>query len=165
MLAVHTLKANKSNKKPNKRVGRGNSSGKGTYSARGLKGQKSRSGGKSGLQTRSIKAYLLRIPKNRGFKSLQNKPEVVNLSDLENKFEAGNKVNARALLKAGLISTIANGVKVLSNGTLTKKLLVEANAFSETAKEKIEKAGGQATVVGQKAKDILKEEANKQKDA
>ena len=164
-MKLHTLKPAEGSTKSRKRIGRGEGSGHGGTSTRGHKGQKSRSGGKSGLQTRSIKAYLLRIPKNRGFKSLQNKPEVVNLSDLENKFEAGNKVNARALLKAGLISTIANGVKVLSNGTLTKKLLVEANAFSETAKEKIEKAGGQATVVGQKAKDILKEEANKQKDA
>lgn len=165
MLAAHTLKANKANKKPAKRVGRGDSSGKGTYSGRGLKGQKSRSGGRSGIQSRSIKAFSLKIPKNKGFKSLKNKLEVVNLGDLENKFEAGAKVNARALLKLGLITTIANGLKVLSTGKLSKKLIVEANAFSESAKAKIIAAGGQAIVVGQRPQEILKEEANKQKDA
>ena len=164
MLTSHTLKANKSNKSANRRLGRGNSSGRGNYSSRGIKGQKSRSG-TSGLQSRSIKAYLLKIPKNKGFKSLQSKFAPVNLVSLEKFFADGAKINARALLKAGLVKTIANGVKILSVGKLTKKFTVEANAFSEAAKTQIEALGGKAVVVGQKPAEILKEEANKEQNA
>lgn len=165
MLTPHTLKANKANKSAAKRLGRGNSSGKGNFSARGMKGQKSRSGGKSGLQSRSIKQYLLRIPKNKGFQSLQSKFATVNLVDLQKVFADGAKVNARALLKAGLVKTVANGVKILAVGKLSKKLIVEANAFSSTAKSQIEAAGGQTILVGQKPADILKEAANKEQNA
>lgn len=165
MLSSHTLQANKANKSAGKRLGRGNSSGRGNYSARGMKGQKSRSGGKSGLQSRSIKQYLLRIPKNKGFQSLQSKFATVNLIDLQKTFADGAKVNARALLKAELIKTSANGIKILAVGNLSKKLIVEANAFSVTAKNQIEAAGGKAVVVGQKPADILKEAANKEQNA
>ena len=146
MLTLHNLKKNKEIKK-SKRVGRGNSSGVGTYSKRGMKGQRSRSGGKSGLMARSIKSYLLRIPKVKGFKSFKPKYEIVNIKDLENNFKDGDKVNARALIKLGLIKTIANGIKILSVGDLKKKLTVEANSFSAEAKRKIEEAGGETKVI------------------
>lgn len=147
MLTLHNLENKKSAKHRKKRVGRGDASGMGTYSTRGLKGQRARSGGKSGLAIRSVKSYLLRIPKVRGFKSLQNKMAVVNVGDLEKNFQDGQTVNARDMLKAELIITIANGVKVLSQGKISKKLTVEANAFSKEAMEKINKAGGKAVVV------------------
>lgn len=146
MLTLHNLKKSKGITK-SKRLGRGNSSGVGTYSTRGMKGQRSRSGGKSGLIARSIKSYLLRIPKVKGFKSFKPKYETINIKDLQNHFEDGDKVNARSLIKLGLIKTITNGIKVLSVGDLKKKLTVEANAFSAEAKRKIEEAGGEAKLI------------------
>lgn len=160
MLTLHNLENKKSAKHRKKRVGRGDASGMGTYSTRGLKGQRARSGGKSGLAIRSVKSYLLRIPKVRGFKSLQSKMAVVNVGDLEKNFQDGQTVNARDMLKAELIVTIANGVKVLSQGKISKKLTVEANAFSKEAMEKINKAGGKAVVVAPSKK---KEEKPKAK--
>lgn len=146
MLTLHNLDKNSSNKKK-KRVGRGNASGSGNYSTRGMKGQRSRSGGKSGLAIRSIKSYLLRIPKVRGFKSYKRDMSTVNLYEIEANFNTGDKITAKELLQKGLISTTANGLKVLSDGKLTKNFVIEANAFSKSAEEKITKAGGQAVVV------------------
>ena len=81
------------------------------------------------------------------FKSFKPKYEIVNIKDLENNFKDGDKVNARALIKLGLIKTIANGIKILSVGDLKKKLTVEANSFSAEAKRKIEEAGGETKVI------------------
>ena len=156
MLSLHNLEKNKESKHRKKRLGRGNASGMGNYSTRGMKGQRSRSGGKSGLAIRSIKSYLLRIPKVRGFNSLQSKMAVINLRDLENNFSKGDTVNARDMLRAELVRSITNGVKVLSLGKLTKELTVEANAFSKSAAEAIVKAGGKAVVVGKPKKDESK---------
>ena len=163
MLTLHNLQSAKKSVRPKKRVGRGNASGQGTYSTRGLKGQRSRSGGKSGLTARSMRSYLLRIPKTRGFKSQHPKPSCVNVKDLQENFENGVTINARDLLKAKLISTTTNGIKILSLGTLSKKFVIEAEYFSTSAKEKIIKAGGQAVVVGKPAiKNVLKQAKNKQ---
>lgn len=159
MLGLHNLNKSKANAKKRKRLGRGNASGMGNYSTRGMKGQKARSGGKSGLAGRSIKGYLLRIPKTRGFKSLNSEMLTVNLGQLEKTFNTGETINARAMLKAGLINTIDNGVKILSDGKLTKKLTIEANAFSAKAKEAIEKAGAKAVLVSNK-----KEKASDKKE-
>ena len=154
MLTLHNLQKSKGKIK-RKRVGRGNSSGMGTYSTRGLKGQRSRSGGKSGLISRSIKSYLLRIPKSKGFKSFKSNYEIINIKDLQKHFNDGDVINARSLIKLGLIKTIKNGVKILSVGNLKKKLIVEANSFSLQAKNKIEKAGGKIKlIVIKKEKDI-----------
>lgn len=161
MLNLHNLKKGSTNKKK-KRLGRGNASGSGNYSTRGMKGQRSRSGGKSGLAIRSIKSYLLRVPKTRGFRSLRAEMSTVNIGELENTFKAGEKINNRTLLKAGLITTIANGVKILSDGKLTKNFVVEANAFSKAAIDKISKAGGEAIVVTQKKE--TKEKTNKKEE-
>lgn len=157
MLTLHNLGKNTSNRKK-KRVGRGNASGSGNYSTRGMKGQRSRSGGKSGLAIRSIKSYLLRIPKVRGFKSYKKDMSTVNLYELEANFNIGDKITAKEILQKGLISTTANGLKVLSDGKLTKNFVVEANAFSKNAVSKIEKAGGQAVVVSMKKVEEKKEE-------
>lgn len=147
MLTLSNLQKDKKATHRRKRVGRGNSSGKGTYSTRGLKGQRSRSGGRSGLALRSIKSYLMHVPKKKGFRSLTAKLAVVNLGDLEANFNKGAKINARTLLKASLIDSIDQGVKILSAGKLSKDLIIEADSFSKDAKEKIIKAGGQAIEV------------------
>ncbi|MBU1203332.1 50S ribosomal protein L15 [Patescibacteria group bacterium] len=170
MLSLHNLEKPKANRKPKRRLGRGNSSGLGTYSGKGLKGQKARSGGRAGIAGRSIKSYLLRIPKVRGFKSIYKSMATVNIGDLEKAFKNGQTVNDRAILKAGIVENIDKGIKILSSGKLTKNLTVEANAFSQSAKEKIESAGGKAIIVGklksskvEKPKDegVSKDEKNK----
>ena len=129
------------------RKGRGNGSGNGKTAGRGQKGQWARSGGgvRVGFEGGQM-PLARRIPK-RGFHNIFAKPlEIVNVRDLE-RFEDGTVVDAALLLENGLIPRIGNGVKVLSNGELTKKLTVKASAFSENAKSKIEGAGGKTEVV------------------
>ena len=129
------------------RKGRGNGSGNGKTAGRGQKGQWARSGGgvRVGFEGGQM-PLARRIPK-RGFNNIFAKPlESVNVSALD-KFEDGAVVDAQALLDAGVLSKCRYGVKILGNGEITKKLTVKASAFSETAKEKIEAAGGKAEVI------------------
>lgn len=147
MLTLSNLQKSKGSTHRRKKVGRGSGSGHGNYSTRGMKGQRSRSGGRTGLAARSMRSYLLRIPKNRGFRSIHPKYATVNVGVLNNLFKDGDKVNVRILLKKGLIMSIENGLKILSTGPLDKKLTIEASAFSASAKKKIEDAGGKAIVV------------------
>ena len=133
--------------RPAYRKGRGAGSGNGKTAGRGQKGQKARSGGgvRPGFEGGQM-PLARRIPK-RGFNNIFAKPlESVNVSVLE-KFEDGAVVDAQALLDAGILSKCRYGVKFLGNGEVTKKLTVKAAAFSETAKQKIEAAGGKAEVV------------------
>ena len=130
-----------------KRKGRGIATGNGKTAGRGHKGQKARSGGKvrTGFEGGQM-PLARRIPK-RGFNNIFAKPlTAVNLAVL-NRFEDGAVVDAAALIEAGIIKDCPYGLKVLANGTLTKKITVKAAAFSESAKEKIEQAGGKAEVV------------------
>ncbi len=130
-----------------KRKGRGIGSGNGKTGGRGHKGQKARSGGKvrAGFEGGQM-PLARRIPK-RGFNNVYAKPlTAVNLAAL-NCFADGDVVDANALIEKGIIHSCPNGLKVLSKGTLTKKITVKAAAFSESAKEKIEQAGGKAEVV------------------
>jgi large subunit ribosomal protein L15 len=130
-----------------KRVGRGTGSGLGKTAGKGHKGQKARTGGKirRGFEGGQTPLYR-RLPK-RGFKNhFAKEYAVVNLSDLE-KFENGTTVNAELLLSEGIIRKELDGVKVLGNGTLTKKLTVVATKFSKTAEEKIQAAGGKTEVM------------------
>ena len=130
-----------------KRKGRGQSTGNGTTAGRGNKGQKARSGGgvRVGFEGGQM-PLARRIPK-RGFHNIFAKPlESVNVSAL-NRFDNGAEVDANSLLEAGLISKIGYGVKILGNGEIEKNLTVKASAFSESAKQKIEAAGGKAEVV------------------
>ncbi|MCF2662717.1 50S ribosomal protein L15 [Pseudoflavonifractor phocaeensis] len=129
------------------RKGRGNGSGNGKTGGRGQKGQWARSGGgvRVGFEGGQM-PLTRRIPK-RGFHNIFAKPlEAVNVSTLE-KFEDGAVVDAKALLEKGILSKCEYGVKILGNGSLTKKLTVQASAFSASAKEKIEAAGGKAEVI------------------
>lgn len=141
-LSFHTIKPAKGSKHNKKRVGRGNASGHGTYATRGLKGQKSRSGGRGGLKYKGMKPMLLAIPKKRGFNSLNKKPSILNIKDLDVKFNDGAKITPKTLQEAKLVSKISNGVKILGNGETKKKFIVEECMVSKSAKEKIEKAGG-----------------------
>ncbi|MBO5987086.1 MAG: 50S ribosomal protein L15 [Lachnospiraceae bacterium] len=129
------------------RRGRGHASGNGKTAGKGHKGQKARSGApRPGFEGGQMPLYR-RIPK-RGFTNRNGKEIVsINLSTLEKKFENGATVDVEALLAAGIIKEVRDGVKVLGNGELTKKLDVKVNAFSATAKEKIEALGGTAEVI------------------
>ncbi|MEK7166996.1 MAG: 50S ribosomal protein L15 [Patescibacteria group bacterium] len=140
MLNLHTLKPAKGSRKKGKRVGRGGK--RGSYSGRGMKGQKARSGGKKGLQLKGLKKMIQSIPKKRGFKSIHPKADIVNIKQLDIKFKNDDKITPEILFKKGLINKIKNKVKILGDGELTKKLIVEKCAVSKSAKEKIEKAGG-----------------------
>ena len=134
-------------RKSRKRVGRGSGSGLGCTSGKGNKGQNARAGGGvlPGFEGGQMPLQR-RIPK-RGFNNIFAKEIVsVNVGTL-NKFEDGAAVDAAALIQAGIIKKSCDGVKILSNGELNKKLTVKANAFSEAAKAKIEAAGGKAEVI------------------
>ena len=128
------------------RVGRGHGSGNGKTAGKGHKGQNARSGGgvRPGFEGGQMPLQR-RIPK-RGFNNIfATHYAAINVSAL-NAFEDGAVVNAEALVNAGILKKTLDGVKILGNGELTKKLTVEAAAFSASAKEKIEKAGGKAEV-------------------
>ncbi len=140
-LTLHNLKPAKGAKKTRKRVGRGWSS-KGKYSGRGMKGQRARSGGKSGLKKKGLRSIMLNIPKKRGFKSPHPKAAVVNVADLAKNYSDGAEVNSKNLLAKKLIRTTKGGVKVLGNGEISIKVIVKDCKVSLAAKEKIEKAGG-----------------------
>ena len=128
------------------RKGRGVGTGNGKTGGRGHKGQKARSGGKVRVGFEGGQMPLARRIPKRGFNNIFAKPlEVVNLSAL-NAFNDGDVVNAEALLSKGVLSKCEYGFKVLGNGKLTKKVTVKANAFSASAKEAIEAAGGKAEV-------------------
>jgi len=138
-------------RKSRKRVGRGQGSGKGRYSGRGLKGQKSRAGShkmRAGFEGGQM-PLAMRLPKLRGSTSKDAMPagpfrtetQPVNVRDLE-RFDAGSDVTPELLLAHGLISNTRVDIKVLGDGELTKKLTVTAHRFSAGAQEKIEKAGG-----------------------
>ena len=132
----------------NFRRGRGHGSGNGKTAGKGHKGQKARAGHgmRPGFEGGQMPLQR-RIPK-RGFNNIFAKDIVsVNVGTLEKKFENGAIVDIDALVEAGVLKNSFDGVKILSNGTLTKSLTVKATAFSATAKEKIEAAGGKAEVI------------------
>lgn len=147
-IGAHELAPDKGATHAKKRVGRGNASGHGTYSGKGLKGQKSRSGGKirQGFEGGQL-PLIRRMHVLRGF---NNKWKVyyqpVNVSALE-RFDAGSDVTPETLRSAGILKNLRQPVKILGDGELSKKLNITANAFTATAKSKIEAAGGTATVI------------------
>ena len=146
MIGLNTLSPAEGAKHRKKIVGRGESSGHGKTSGRGHKGQKARSGdGKMSYFEGGQMSIVRRTPK-RGHSISSERYEIVNISSIEAKFEAGAEITAESLKKAGIIKK--NGlIKVLANGELKKNFVVKVNAFSKTAKEKIEKAGGKAEIV------------------
>ena len=144
---IHDLSPVKGSTHVDKRKGRGHATGNGKTAGRGHKGQKARSGGGVRIGFEGGQMPLARRIPKRGFHNIFAKPlESVNVSAL-NRFEDGAVVDAQALLESRILSKCQYGVKILGNGEITKKLTVKASAFSESAKAKIEAAGGKAEVV------------------
>lgn len=141
-LSAHTINSTRGTSPSKRRVGRGNASTKGTYAGRGLKGQRSRSGGKGGLQKLGFKLRLLKTPKLRGFNSITPKKNTVTLAVLERICKDGETVTPALLEKRGVVSNKKSGVKVVARGELSKKLTLKGCIASKGALEKIEKAGG-----------------------
>jgi large subunit ribosomal protein L15 len=144
-------------RKDRKRVGRGLGSGKGRYSGRGIKGQKSRAGShemRAGFEGGQMPLYM-RTAKLRGATSADAMPigpfrtetQPVNLRDLEARFDAGEEITPEALKAKGLIRSLRKDVKLLGVGELTKKLTITVHAASATAREKVESAGGTLTLL------------------
>jgi large subunit ribosomal protein L15 len=147
-MRLHELKPAKGSTHYKKRVGRGPGSGLGKTSGRGHKGQNARSGGGVRIVFEGGQMPLYRRLPKRGFNNARfgTKYAVINLSDL-NKFEDGSVITPELLKKENVITQQLDGIKVLGNGNLNKKLTIKAHRFSETAKEKIEAAGGKIEVI------------------
>ena len=147
-MELNELKYTTGSNKERKRVGRGIGTGHGKTSGRGQKGQNSRSGGgvRPGFEG-GQNPLVFRIAK-RGFNNYEfaTRYAVINISDLE-KFDDGAEITPELLKEMGIVKNLQDGLKVLGNGELTKKLTVNANKFSKVAKEKIENAGGKAKVI------------------
>ena len=145
-MKLHELSPNPGAVRDVKRVGRGHGSGNGKTAGKGHKGQKARSGApRPGFEGGQMPLYR-RLPK-RGFTNRNTKKIVaINVSALE-RFENGTDVTVETLLQAGVINNALDGVKILGNGELTKKLNVQVNAYSASDKEKIEALGGKAEVI------------------
>lgn len=146
-MKLHELSPVPGSNKKAFRVGRGNGSGSGKTAGKGHKGQNARSGGgvRPGFEGGQM-PLMRRIPK-RGFVNIfATQYATVNVGEL-NRFEDGAVVDEKALVEAGMIKKTLDGIKVLGNGDLTKKLTVNVAAFSKSAKQKIEEAGGKAEVI------------------
>ncbi|GAB4302591.1 MAG: 50S ribosomal protein L15 [Myxococcota bacterium] len=148
MSELSNLRAPKGATKKRKRVGRGESSGHGKTSGKGHKGQKARTGGKVSPQFEGGQMpFIRRFPK-RGFTNpFRTEYAVINVGELNDKFQSGETINSETLKKKRLIKDLKSGLKVLGDGELKIALTVEAHKFSQTAKEKIEKAGGKAVEI------------------
>ena len=145
-MKLHELTSADANAKSAKRKGRGAGSGNGKTAGYGHKGQKARSGAKKAGFEGGQLPLARRLPK-RGFNNIfATKYSTVKISDLE-KFENGSVITVDTLIEAGMLKKTLDGVKVLGNGELTKSLTVQLTAFTTSAKEKIEKAGGKAEVI------------------
>lgn len=142
VLGLHNIEGRSSASKNRKRVGRGNASGHGSYSGKGRKGQKSRTGSGGGLKIFALRQLIMRTPKLRGFKSLYDKPAIFNVSDIVKNFKDGDTVKLASLVEKKLMSKNAKSFKILGDGEISIKVNVEGGKVSSVAKEKIEKAGG-----------------------
>ncbi len=144
----NNLKPAAGSKKNSKRVGRGDGSGHGTYSGRGLKGQKSRSGGNVHPRFEGGQLPIIqRLPRQRGFTNIfRTEYATVNIGRLDI-FADKSEVGLEQLKDARLIKSTKAPVKILGHGQISKKLMVTANKFSKSAREKIEAAGGTATEI------------------
>jgi large subunit ribosomal protein L15 len=155
-IGLHSLKPKHGSRRPRKRVGRGEGSGTGKTSGRGENGAGSRSGSKrnpaaeGGQMPIHMRMRKLRGPhmkKSMPFENFRTHTQPVNLADLEARFDAGAEVNPESLVQHGLATRKGVPVKILGQGELKKKLTVNAHAFSKTAREKIEAAGGACTIL------------------
>ncbi len=147
-MKLHELQPAAGSVKDVKRIGRGHGSGNGKTAGKGHKGQKARSGGSIRPGFEGGQMPLQRRMPKRGFNNIFAKEYAeINVSALEARFEDGAVVDAQALIESGAIKDAKDGIKVLGNGEITKKLTVKAAKFTASAQEKIEKAGGKAEVM------------------
>lgn len=146
-MKLHDMKPAKGARKARKRIGRGIGSGTGKTSGRGHDGQNARSGGgvRLGFEGGQIPLFQ-RLPK-RGFTNINRKEYAIVNLDVLNRFDEGTEVTPELLIETGIVSNEKSGIKILGNGILEKKITVKAHKFSASAKEAIEKAGGQAEVI------------------
>ena len=146
-MKIHELTPAPDSNKAVKRIGRGHGSGNGKTAGKGHKGQNARSGGGVRIGFEGGQMPLARRIPKRGFKNIfATKYATVNVSDL-NRFKDGTVVDTELLVASGLVKKVEDGVKILGNGELTANLTVKAAKFSQSAIEKIEKAGGKAEVM------------------
>jgi len=148
-MKLHDLRAPRGARRPRKRVGRGDGSGHGSFSGRGMKGQNSRSGGgvRPGFEGGQL-PLARALPKMRGFTNIfKKKFSIVNVASLA-RFMADGEVNPRRLAEEGIVRDANTPVKILGRGDLSIALTVEAHKFSESARRKIEAAGGTAKEIG-----------------
>ena len=139
-------------KKKGKRIGRGNASGHGTYSTRGQKGQRARSGGRGGLKLKGFKQNLLNMPKFKGMKSPRPKAQLILISILEKCYHDGEQVTPGSLFERGLIESMDKPIKILiksAEDKLTKKLEITDCGISKSAQDLIEKVGGKILEVSE----------------
>ena len=147
-MKLHELSPAPGSNVPVKRIGRGPASGQGKTAGKGHKGQKARAGHGMNPGFEGGQMPLQRRLPKRGFNNIFAKEiAIVNLSALEEVFDNGAVIDTEALLNSGLVKKELDGIKVLGHGELTKKFTVKVNAFSKSAKEKIEAAGGTAEVI------------------
>ncbi len=147
-MKLHELSPAPGSVKERKRIGRGAASGQGKTAGKGHKGQKARSGSGAHIGFEGGQMPLQRRIPKRGFNNIFAKEiATVNVAAIDKKFDDGATVTIEALVETGLVKKALDGVKVLGQGEITKKLTVQANAFSASAKAKIEAAGGKAEVI------------------
>jgi large subunit ribosomal protein L15 len=139
-LSLHTIKPARGAKTKKIRIGRGGK--RGSYSGKGQKGQRARSGGRHNLKRLGMRQLMEQTPKLRGFKSMYKKPATVNLRDLSHKFKDGEVVTPEILLAKRMVSTVRHGVKILGKGEIKIKLNISGCAVSASVKEVVEKNGG-----------------------
>ncbi len=145
-LSLHTLSPYRGSRKSRLRVGRGGK--RGTTSGRGTKGQRARSGGRNKLAYKGMRHLLLQTPQLRGQANKHKEKYVcVNIGKLDALFDDGARIGAKSLISRGVIRHAGRGLKILSDGELTKNFEISAHKFSTAAKEKIEKAGGKALII------------------
>ncbi|QPA31076.1 50S ribosomal protein L15 [Thermaerobacillus caldiproteolyticus] len=146
-MKLHELQPALGSRKERNRVGRGIGSGNGKTSGRGHKGQNARSGGGVRLGFEGGQTPLFRRLPKRGFTNINRKEYAIVNLDALNRFEDGTEVTPELLLETGVVSKLKDGVKILGNGQIEKKLTVKAHKFSSAAKEAIEAAGGKTEVI------------------
>lgn len=148
MMKLHELSPAPGSVKERKRIGRGAASGQGKTAGKGHKGQKARSGSNAHIGFEGGQMPLQRRIPKRGFNNIfATEMAIANVATLDKYFDDGATVTVDALIEKGIIKKTLDGVKILGQGELTKKLTVQANAFSDSAKSKIEAAGGKAEVI------------------
>lgn len=140
-LSLDTIKPKNQQNKSSRRIGRGDGSGRGTYSGRGMKGQKARSG-TSGLLRLALKNVISQTPKKRGFKSFKDKNQVIDLEQINKNFKDGDEITLDKLFEIGLIEKKNIPVKILGDGELKiKNLTITGVKVSNSASEKLQKNG------------------------